>query len=238
MKKFIRASELLWVLGLIFVALGVALCSKADLGVSMIAAPAFILQEFLAPIWPGCTVGMMEYLFQGLLLVILCLLLHRITLRYLLSFAVAMLYGGILNLFLFLLRGLVLSFYWQKVLLLLVGDVVCALGVACFFETYLPLQVYELFVSEIASFFSKNLHKVKLFFDASLLVVSLVLVFSLFGFSSFLKELFLSSYHAIGLGTLLTALINAPIIALMNRVLHLFFGSQALFPSLEKFFKS
>jgi len=41
MKKFEKSAELLWLFGIIFVALGVAICSKADLGVSMIAAPAF-----------------------------------------------------------------------------------------------------------------------------------------------------------------------------------------------------
>ena len=45
MKRFEKASELLWVFGIIFVALGVVLCDKAGLGVSMVAAPAFIVSE-------------------------------------------------------------------------------------------------------------------------------------------------------------------------------------------------
>ena len=44
MKKISRSSELLWLFGMIFVAFGVAICSKADLGVSMIAAPAFVIR--------------------------------------------------------------------------------------------------------------------------------------------------------------------------------------------------
>ena len=39
MKKIQKSAELLWVFGIVFVALGVAICSKANLGVSMIAAP-------------------------------------------------------------------------------------------------------------------------------------------------------------------------------------------------------
>ena len=34
-----KSSELLWLLGIVLAALGVAVCSKADLGISMIAAP-------------------------------------------------------------------------------------------------------------------------------------------------------------------------------------------------------
>ena len=45
MFKIKKSSELLWLFGIIFVALGVSICSKANLGVSMIAAPAFVVSE-------------------------------------------------------------------------------------------------------------------------------------------------------------------------------------------------
>lgn len=73
MKKVERSSELLWVFGIIFVALGVAICSKADLGVSMIAAPAFVVSEALSNYWSLLTVGVTEYVIQGIILVALCL---------------------------------------------------------------------------------------------------------------------------------------------------------------------
>ena len=60
MKKINRSGELLWLFGILFVALGVSVCSKADLGVSMIAAPAFVLYEAIAPLWSGFSVGMTE----------------------------------------------------------------------------------------------------------------------------------------------------------------------------------
>lgn len=50
MKKIKKTSELMWLLGMIFMSLGVCLCKKSGLGVSMIAAPTFILQEFLHPL--------------------------------------------------------------------------------------------------------------------------------------------------------------------------------------------
>ena len=98
MKKIQRSSELLWLFGTVFVALGVAICSKADLGVSMIAAPAFVVWEALAPHWSFLSVGVSEYLIQGLLLLLLCLMVRRFRLRFLLAFAVAVIYGYTLNL--------------------------------------------------------------------------------------------------------------------------------------------
>ena len=89
MKRIKKSNELLWLLGVIFVAFGVSICSKANLGVSMIAAPAFVISEALIPIWSALNVGVTEYIFQGVLLVLLCIIVHRFNWRYLLAFAVA-----------------------------------------------------------------------------------------------------------------------------------------------------
>ena len=102
MKKLSRTNELLWLFGIIFVALGVAICSKADLGVSMIAAPAFIVHEAIQKVWSSLTVGVTEYLIQGLMLIVMCFIVRRFTWKYLLAFAVAVLYGYTLDLFLVL----------------------------------------------------------------------------------------------------------------------------------------
>ena len=109
MKKLKKTSELLWLLGIVFVALGVAICSKANLGVSMIAAPAFILHEALVAVFPKISVGMIEYLIQGVLLLLLCLSVQRFHWKYLLAFSVAILYGYTLNFFIFLFGDLTLT---------------------------------------------------------------------------------------------------------------------------------
>ena len=153
MKRIGKASELLWIFGIMFVALGVAICSKADLGVSMVAAPAFVVQEAIAFLSPVLTVGVTEYIIQGILLIIMCLVVGRWNWLYLLAFAVAVLYGYVLDFFLWLMQDVSLTAVWQRWVMLLVGDMVTAFGVASFFRTYMPLQVYELFVAELADRF-------------------------------------------------------------------------------------
>lgn len=236
MKKISKSSELLWLLGIIFVALGVAICSKANLGVSMIAAPAFIVYEAIAPIWSGFSVGMTEYINQGLILILLCVTIHRFNWRYLLAFAVAIVYGYTLDLFLFILGGFSCDAIWLRWVMLIIGDVFTAFGVACFFRTYMPLQVYELFVAEIASHFNLSINKVKWAFDMSLLVVSIFLVLFLFGDVGEFdwSTIGYSSFHSIGLGTLVTTVINSPIIALMGKIIDRFFDSSPAFHKLEK----
>ena len=239
MQKIKKSSELLWVLGIVFVALGVAICSKANLGVSMIAAPAFIVYEACAALWSGLSVGMVEYIVQGILLVLLCVIVRRFNWRYLLAFAVAVLYGYTLNLFLFLLGGMDFNAVWLRWVMLIVGDVITAFGVACFFRTYMPLQVFELFVSELCARYRLDIHKTKSVFDKSLLVLSLVLALTLFGdVTSFdFMAIWYSSYHSIGLGTIVTTLINAPIIHLMGKIIDRVFEATPRFPRLEDMLK-
>ena len=234
MRKIKRSSELLWLFGIIFVALGVAICDKADLGVSMIAAPAFVVSEALLPLWSGFSVGVTEYLFQGLLLIIMCLAVRRFNWKYLLAFAVAVIYGYTLNFFIWVLGGVSFDSIALRWVMLILGDIVTAFGVACFFRTYMPLQVYELFVAEFTSRFKLKLTKVKLFFDLSLLAISVILALTLFGDVTTFDwtTIGYASFHSIGLGTLVTTAINSPIIALMGKLLDKIFEPTPLFPKL------
>jgi uncharacterized membrane protein YczE len=239
MKKLSRSSELLWLLGILFVALGVALCSKADLGVSMIAAPTFVIQEAVSPLWSGFSVGVVEYLVQGMVLIILCITVRRFNWRYLLAFAVAVLYGYTMNFFLWILGGISFDAAWLRWVMLLVGDVLVAFGVACFFHTYMPLQVFELFVAELADRYKLNIHRVKTVFDLTLLALSVSLALILFGdIGSFdWSSVGYSSFHSIGLGTLVTTAINSPLISLMSRLIKRICDPSARFPKLEQLLK-
>ncbi len=237
MRKLTKANELLWLLGTVFVALGVSICSKADLGVSMIAAPAFIIYEFLAPLWHGFSVGMIEYLIQGLLLIILSIIIKKFNWRYLLAFLVAIIYGYVLNFFLWVLKDFNISTPLHSWVFLIIGDFITALGVACFFRTTWPLQVYELFVAKVAKTFKITIHKSKWIFDYSLLTISIILSFTLFGDATTFdwSTICKASFHSIGLGTLVTTIINSPIISLMGKLLDKIFENKPLFKNLNDF---
>ena len=236
MKKIGKSAELLWIFGILFVAFGVALCSKADLGVSMVAAPTFVIHEAIAPLWDGFSVGVTEYLVQGLVLVLLCLAVRRFRLRYLLAFAVAVLYGYTLNLFLFLIGGIPTDALWVRFLMLIVGDVLTALGVSCFFHTYLPLQVHELFVAELSACYRLNINKVKWVYDLSLLAISLILALTLFGDASTFdfSKIITEDYHSVGIGTLITTVINAPLIAMWGKGIDRLFDPTPRFGALKE----
>ena len=239
MKKIKKTSELMWLFGILFVAFGVAICSKADLGVSMIAAPAFVIYEALAPFFTWISVGVTEYVVQGIMLILMCVIIRRFNWRYLLAFLVGVIYGYTLDLFLWLLSDISFNAIWLRWVMLIAGDVCTAFGVACFFRTYLPLQVYELFVSEVSSRFKLNINKTKWVFDLTLLVISVTLALTLFGdVGSFdWSTIGYASFHSIGLGTFVTAAINSPIISFMGKMLDKVFEPSPLFTKAEQILK-
>lgn len=239
MRKLQKASELLWLFGIVFVALGVAICSKADLGVSMIAAPAFIVNEALAPISRFFSVGVTEYIIQGLMLAILCFIVKKFNWRYLLGFAVAVIYGYTLDLFLIVLGDAAFESVYIRYVMLIIGDIFVAFGVACFFRTYMPLQVHELFVAEIVERFNLNINKTKSVFDYSMLLLSVILALLLlrdadsFDWSAITH----TSFHSMGVGTIITTLINSPLIKAMGKIVDKLFGTAPQFEGIYNILK-
>ena len=235
MKKLQKSGELMWLCGTVFVALGVAICSKANLGVSMIAAPTFVVHDAVAALFPALSVGVVEYILQGIILCILCAAIRKVDWRFLFAFAAAVAYGYVLDLFVWLLGPAPIASYWLQWVCLLAGDCITALGVACFFRTYLPMQVHELFVAQFAKRYNLPINKVKWGYDLSMLAISVILAFTLFRDFD-IMALRDGSYHSLGFGTLVTTLINSPIIALWGKCLEKLFGSAPAMPKVYRFF--
>lgn len=227
--------EAIWVAGIFSVSLGVALCSVADLGVSMIAAPAFLIYEAAAPAAPWLTVGTAEYMYQGLILIAACLLIRRFDWRFLLSFVVAVIYGYLLDMWLKATADTVADTVLKKYLLLIAGILCTAFGVTCFFRSYLPMEVYELFVAETAKAFRLKTERMKLIYDVSQLSVTLILALTLFDPAEFdWKQIYRVAYHSLGTGTVIATFLNAPLIAFFGRALDALFGYDALIKPLKK----
>ena len=67
-KKPIFYTELAYVIGLILISFATALMTVADFGLSMIAAPAYLLHLKISEYLPFFSFGMASYAFQALLL--------------------------------------------------------------------------------------------------------------------------------------------------------------------------
>ena len=209
MKKIFYC-EASYFLGLVLLAFGASLMTRADFGLSMIVAPAYLMNLKLAEYFSFMTFGMAEYLFQAFLLILLVIFVRRFKFTYLLSFLTAVCYGLMLDGCLYLLAFLGEINIAVRIMFYLIGLFTTSLGVAFMFHTYISAEVYELFVKEVTERFGWKIGVVKTVYDCTSLVLSVVMSFAFFGFGHF---------KGIGIGTLICALVNGRLISTFGHIL-------------------
>ena len=220
-KKLSRMGEPAWLLGILLCSLGVCFSAKSGFGVSMVVAPAYVLYRKAALFLDFFSFGVGEYVLQGALVVLLCLILRRFKWKYLLSFGTAVLYGVSLDGWRLLFGEDVYGELWQRGLSCAFGALVTAFAIALLLRTYMPQQSYELVVKELSVCRGWALGRVKWIYDLSSLGAAILLMLVLFG--RFDTEM-------VGAGTLLLTVINTPLITMFGQLLDRFFDFTPMFP--------
>lgn len=210
MSKFKNVAN--WVAGIFFANLGICLSTKSDLGLSMIGASPYILHVWLRDRFPWFTQGTAEYFWEAVILIVTCILVRQFKLKYLLSFITAVIVGFAIDGWFLILGG---NGAYETMIVRIVafslGAVFTSFGIAFFFHSSMPLQVYELLVSEVAAKYNRDLNRVKYVNDMVLLAVALILSFALTG-----------KLTGIGVGTVVITIINAPLIKFFRKVIDRF----------------
>ncbi len=228
MKKNVFYSEISYILGIVFIALGTALTVLGDFGISMVVAPAYILHLKMFEIFPWFTFGVAEYVLQAGILLVMMVIVRKVKLSYFLSFLTAVLYAFLLDgagmLLALLLPAPVL---WQRLAVYIAGDLITCAGVAMIFRTYIPPEAYEMFVKELSSRFGLPLHRVKTVYDLGSLGLAVAMSFLLLG-----------SLQGIGVATVITAFLNGTLIRLFDRLFDKTLRFEDKLPFRKKFEES
>lgn len=202
--------ELAYLIGIVVLAIGTAFMERADFGMSMVVAPAYILYLKLSQIVGWFTFGMAEYCFQAVLIVLITVIMRKFKVMYLFSFCTAVFYGLVLDCCIALIAPLTCSSFAARVAFYLIGMVTCSVGVAFLFHTYIAPEAYELIVKEIAIRFHRDISRVKTVYDCTSCLLAVVLSFVFFGIGHF---------EGVKLGTVLCALINGWLIGKVSGIL-------------------
>ena len=226
MKKFTLHSEIAYFLGIIFLAIGNSLIERANFGMSMVIAPAYILHLKISNYLPFFTFGTASYVLQFFLLIIMCLLIKKVKIAYLFSFVTAIISGYALDGAIYLFSLVPITTIVARIICFVVGIPIVSLGVALLFKTYLSPEAYDLFVKEVSLKFNISIGKFKTIYDVSSCVLSIILSFAFFGFGNF---------SAINVGTVICAFVNGFVISFMSRLLEKCFNFNDLLP-LRKYF--
>lgn len=226
MKKTVFYKEAAYVTAILFIALGVVLATKAGFGVSMIAGVSYTFHLWLLKITDFLSLGTIDYLIHGIVILLTGIVVRKFRGSYLFSFMTAVLTGVSIDLFVFILEPLSVETMTARIIIFAASIVTCAFGVACVFHAYFPPAGHELFVKEFAIYFNKDIGKVKTIYDIVFLLIS-----------ALLNIVFFRGFVGIGIGTLITALLNGPAISVFDRLLKKNFEFKAAFPKLEKYFE-
>ncbi|MDO5111984.1 MAG: DUF6198 family protein [Clostridia bacterium] len=210
MEKKTFYTELAYAFGLVALAFGSAFMERADFGMSMVVAPAYLLYLKLSQTLPFFTFGMAEYALQAVLLLLMTVMVRRVRLAYFFSFVTAVLYGFALDGAMALLALLPAAGTGARLVCYLVGMLLCALGVSLLFHTYISPEAYELFVKEVSKKLHVDIHKCKTVYDCVSCLVGVALSFAFFG---------LWHFEGVKLGTVVCALLNGTLIGLCTRAL-------------------
>ena len=226
-KKRVLYSEAAYVIGMITLAFGTALMEKADFGLSMVVAPAYLLHLKIGAAFSWFTFGMAEYCLQAVLLVITSLFMKRFKPMYLFSFVTAVIYGFTLDGMMALMSFLPVTGYVLRGVYYVLGLVFCSIGVTFFFKTYIAPEAYELLVKEIAFGLKKSVTKTKTVYDCCSCAVAIALSFAFFGFGHF---------EGVKLGTVVCALVNGYLIGRIDKAVDGLFTVKDAF-GLRRFFE-
>ena len=174
MKKLKVYNLFIFLLGLVCLSLGVVLVVKSNLGISVAMSVPYIFSLYFTKI----SFGQWSYIIQGITLILLFIIVKRVTVKYLLSFVVAFLFGIAIDLFGMLLISFAVYTFYGKLGVFILGSIVISIGVAAFIKSNYPIQPFDTFVKEVA--IAKNIKyaKFKTGFDLTFFMISLTTLVS------------------------------------------------------------
>lgn len=226
MKKKVFYTELSYVLGLVIMAFAAAFTAKADFGMSMVVAPAYIIHLRVSQLLPWFSFGVAEYCFQGVLVIITAIIMKKMKKSYFFSFVTAVFYGTLLDIAISVISGIPDDTFIVRVVWYILGCVMCSFAVSLFFHTYISPEAYELIVKELAEKTRIDINKIKTAYDLISCVIGVVLSFSFFG---------LGHFEGVKLGTVICAFFNGFLIGQFTKLLEKHFEFKDRF-KLRKYF--
>lgn len=229
MKKIKIYEEFAYLFATVFLAFAVAMISTTGFGMSMIVSPAYILSQKVSFL----TFGQSEYVVQGIMFVVFCILMKKVKLIYLSSFITGLIYGAVLDLWQIVIPHFNPDItpvgslpFALRVVYFVLGMVLTSFTIAIYFKVYLYPQIYDFFVKGVSEKFGIKLSKFKTAYDLAFLVISVIMSLVLFG-----------EFVGVGIGTLIMAVCNGTIIGFSSKLLDKYCVFEPRFKKLSKYFE-
>ena len=205
LKKQMLIRYLYNVFGIFFVGLGIAIAKHGNLGISPVSSVANVISikyDFL-------TIGTWVMLWNCFMLVIQILILRKdFKLIQLLQFPLSLLLGWFTDINLAWFSNVPADLYIVRLLLVFCSSLVLATGVIFMLVSNTVMNVGEALVNVISQKLNKNFGTVKVVFDITIVVLSIILSFVFFGKLEGTRE-----------GTIITACLTGTNVKLLSKVI-------------------
>lgn len=170
--------------GLFFVALGVALSIKSNLGIAPISAPPYVME-----LWGGFTIRghaitIGEYtIMMHILFIILQIVLLRkdFKLEHLMQIVAAFVFGYLTDLAIYIFEPVEVVSFGGKIGFMLASCLITALGISIEVRSKAWMLAAEMTTASIAKVSKAKFSNVKIIFDSSLVVIAAIMSYIFFG---------------------------------------------------------
>lgn len=214
MKKIRINGEAALIFALMILAFGMVFTIKANLGMTVVQAPVYVLSEALTFI----SIGVWNFIIQSMLFIVMLLIVKRFKISYIFSFIAGFVYGGMLDLFVYLLKDVSADGLVARILFYIIGFTTAVTAVALFFTCKAPLMPYDIFIREITEAKKIKFMKFKWIFDIVCVLTALTLSLTL-----------TKGIIGVGVGTLIFAVLISPIATALMKIINKHIEFHSLF---------
>ena len=191
-----------YLIGILIVAFGMALYAKSAMGTAVMSSLAYVLSGKMTLF----SFGVWTYMVQGLVMLTMIIIIRRVQMDYLFSFASSVVVGYLIDFFLYCFRDIPVSALHMRIFIYIAAYVILTIGVGALMLTRLPIPPFDLFLREVSRHKNTSIQAVKLRLDIIVLTVSFALSIAMYG-----------GLEGIGIGTFIAAITNGPTIQWMNK---------------------
>lgn len=208
-SKYLFRRYLLFAIALFVNAMGIAYITKASLGTSPITSVTYVASMF-TPLTMGQWTIVLNLLFVLLELPFMTRRQVKNDLRmYLSQIVITFFFGMCIDLCMFIIHDLNPVTYISKLLNLLIGCIILAMGIALEVKADIAMMAGEYFVRVLSKRFNKDFGYMKLGFDWSLVALAVVL-----------SLCFMNGIYGVREGTVIAALLVGPIVHFVTPYYH------------------
>lgn len=204
-KKELFRRYLIFVVALFVSALGVSIITQSDLGTSPISSIPYVLSLNSRPSMGTYIFALNIFLIAGQMLMLGKAGIRQRKIDLLMQVPVSVLFGFFIDFTMMMLSGMIPGMYGLKVVSLVVGCAVLAMGICLEVIADVTMLSGEYFVQIASRRFKKEFGLVKIAFDISLVAVAAVLSLLLAGHIEGLRE-----------GTIIAAILTGPFVRLIR----------------------